>query len=556
MANNYTSPDKTASVAFRPNGVYAGIVTRVDTGLQRVWVMIPRIANGFQFGPLSVATTILPIVGDRVACMFVEDRQDDLVILGSLKNSNSPVYTASVTCTSTTRPTDPPVGTQIYETDTTKTLIWNGSSWTGLNIDTLLVDNNTLYIDATNNRVGVNTGAPTVALDVVGAIKSSTSITATTSVSAYDVTATGTVSGASVTASGPVSGASLSVSGTASVGSISTSGAAQVGTLTSSGAAQATRLTLTQTTGTAPITVSSTTVVSNLNADLLDGQEGSYYQNASNLSSGTLLADRLPAFSGDASSTAGTASLTLATVNTNTGSFGSSIVIPAITVNGKGLVTAVATNTVRSASTTQTGVVQLNNTVTSTSTTEAATANAVKSAYDLAAAALPKSGGTMSGTLDMGNNQLRLRTSDGNHSLIYNSTIDGAELKGWDRIRLYVGNNARTFDFKNNGSATAPGTWIDNSSIRFKTDIEDFFSTSSLIDGLRPITYVYANSADTRRYLGFVAEEVEQVLPEIVEYDKDGLPEGLSYGRLSVIAIAEIKALRKRVAELEERCAG
>jgi len=277
MANNYTSPDKTASVAFRPNGIYAGIVTRVDTGLQRVWVMIPRIANGFQFGPLSVATTILPIVGDRVACMFVEDRQDDLVILGSLKNSNSPLYTASITCTSTTRPTDPPVGTQIYETDTTKTLIWNGSSWTGLNIDTLLVDNNTLYIDATNNRVGVNTGTPTVALDVVGAIKASTSITATTTVSAYDVTATGTVSGASVTASGPVSGASISASGVVSGGSISTSGTAQVGTLTSSGVAQATRLTLTQTTGTAPLTISSTTLVSNLNADLLDGQHGSYY---------------------------------------------------------------------------------------------------------------------------------------------------------------------------------------------------------------------------------------------------------------------------------------
>lgn len=38
--------------------------------------------------------------------------------------------------------------------------------------------------------------------------------------------------------------------------------------------------------------------------------------------------------------------------------------------------------TVRSASTSQTGVVRLNNTVTSTSTTQAATANAVKQAYD------------------------------------------------------------------------------------------------------------------------------------------------------------------------------
>ena len=42
---------------------------------------------------------------------------------------------------------------------------------------------------------------------------------------------------------------------------------------------------------------------------------------------------------------------------------------------------------IRSASTSQTGIVQLNNTVTSTSTAQAATANAVKTAYDKAAAA-------------------------------------------------------------------------------------------------------------------------------------------------------------------------
>jgi hypothetical protein len=40
--------------------------------------------------------------------------------------------------------------------------------------------------------------------------------------------------------------------------------------------------------GTSPLTIVSNTLVSNLNADLLDGQEGSYYSNASNLGSGTV----------------------------------------------------------------------------------------------------------------------------------------------------------------------------------------------------------------------------------------------------------------------------
>ena len=45
-------------------------------------------------------------------------------------------------------------------------------------------------------------------------------------------------------------------------------------------------------TGTAPLTVASTTVVANLNADLLDGQEGTYYRDAGNLNAGTVAHER------------------------------------------------------------------------------------------------------------------------------------------------------------------------------------------------------------------------------------------------------------------------
>jgi hypothetical protein len=66
---------------------------------------------------------------------------------------------------------------------------------------------------------------------------------------------------------------------------------------------------------------------------------------------------------------------------------------------------AVASN-LPSASTTVVGVVQLEDSVSSTSTTKAATPNSVKTAYDLAAGALPLSGGTMSGAINMGANSL------------------------------------------------------------------------------------------------------------------------------------------------------
>ena len=60
-------------------------------------------------------------------------------------------------------------------------------------------------------------------------------------------------------------------------------GAASFTSVTSSGAISATQYTSTIATGTAPLAVTSTTVVTNLNADLLNGQHGSYYSTAGNL---------------------------------------------------------------------------------------------------------------------------------------------------------------------------------------------------------------------------------------------------------------------------------
>lgn len=66
--------------------------------------------------------------------------------------------------------------------------------------------------------------------------------------------------------------------------------------------------------------------------------------------SGTLQAAQFPALAGDLTSIAGALATTLATVNSNVGTFGSSSVVPSITVNAKGLITAVSTNSVTATS--------------------------------------------------------------------------------------------------------------------------------------------------------------------------------------------------------------
>ena len=73
-----------------------------------------------------------------------------------------------------------------------------------------------------------------------------------------------------------------------------------------------------------------------------------------------------------------------------------------VAVDAYGRVTEKLTANVRTGSTSQTGILQLTDSTSSTSTTTAATPASVKSAYDLAGNALPKSGGTMTGKVTTG----------------------------------------------------------------------------------------------------------------------------------------------------------
>jgi hypothetical protein len=80
----------------------------------------------------------------------------------------------------------------------------------------------------------------------------------------------------------------------------------------------------------------------------------------------------------------------------------SSNVATSVAMSGDVTISNTGATTVVSGSTSVAGKLQLTDSTSSTSTTTAATPNAVKSAYDLANAALPKSGGTVTGNLEIG----------------------------------------------------------------------------------------------------------------------------------------------------------
>jgi hypothetical protein len=96
------------------------------------------------------------------------------------------------------------------------------------------------------------------------------------------------------------------------------------------------------------------------------------------------------------------------------------------------------------------------------------------------------------------------------------------------------------------------------SDARFKRDIQPFAPSLDRVAALRPVDYSWradefpARAFGTARTYGLIAQEVEQVLPELVSSDELGY-KAVDYTRLPLLAIQAIKELKERNDALEQR---
>jgi trimeric autotransporter adhesin len=93
-----------------------------------------------------------------------------------------------------------------------------------------------------------------------------------------------------------------------------------------------------------------------------------------------------------------------------------------------------------------------------------------------------------------------------------------------------------------------------SSSARFKRDIRDIGDGASTALGLRPVTFRY-NASPGAVHFGLIAEEVAEVLPELVVAGPDGRPETVAYHELPALLLALVQRQQQRIDELQARLA-
>ena len=118
---------------------------------------------------------------------------------------------------------------------------------------------------------------------------------------------------------------------------------------------------------------------------------------------------------------------------------------------------------------------------------------------------------------------------------------------------LIVTNTAETaiLTFTNGGNMTIAGTLTQNSDITLKENIKPLQSQLDVVNKLNPVSYNRIGKKENE--IGFIAQEVEKLIPDLVSENSDGL-KSLAYGNMTSILVKAIQELKAEVDKLKQEC--
>ena len=188
-------------------------------------------------------------------------------------------------------------------------------------------------------------------------------------------------------------------------------------------------------------------------------------------------------------------------------------------------------------------------------------------------------GGTTSGTANFGSERMRLDSSGnlmvGTASVGYTSklAVNGG-IETYATQFNIVSNSGATFEwvlrtgstqsfYVNNASVVATlsttGVWTNASDARYKENIVESGYGLSTVMALKPRAYNLIGQAD-KPQIGFIAQEVLDVLPEVVDSTYNSITEEdrytLSYGQISAVLVKAIQELKAEVDSLKAQLQG
>ena len=97
-------------------------------------------------------------------------------------------------------------------------------------------------------------------------------------------------------------------------------------------------------------------------------------------------------------------------------------------------------------------------------------------------------------------------------------------------------------------------TYLTTSDQRLKTDIEPIADGTEKLMAMNPVTHKWKAEPEADAVVGFIAQEMQEIVPEAVSGDPDGEEMmSMDYGRITPVLVAALQDAHKKIEALEER---
>ena len=102
------------------------------------------------------------------------------------------------------------------------------------------------------------------------------------------------------------------------------------------------------------------------------------------------------------------------------------------------------------------------------------------------------------------------------------------------------------------GTLTCTGDVVAYSDARVKKNIEPITNALSKVEQLNGVTFERTDIEEEKRHAGLIAQDVEKVLPEVINEAEDGI-KSVAYGNITGLLVEAIKELKAEIQELKSK---
>jgi hypothetical protein len=135
--------------------------------------------------------------------------------------------------------------------------------------------------------------------------------------------------------------------------------------------------------------------------------------------------------------------------------------------------------------------------------------------------------------------------------IIYSPSAPNAIIYADPSGSYYTSSSSLTYT---NNSLFVDGLSLSSDS-RIKQDILPLSNSLEAVERLRPVSYTRVDETSGKKHLGFIAQEMEEVYPEVVHTDSAGM-KSIGYANLTAVLVDSVKGLHSEVRALQSTVSG